>query len=329
MEQKIYRIFVSSTYTDLIEERNALIQAIISMNHQPAGMELFNASNEEQFEYIKNVIDTCDYYVLILGGRYGTVNPKTGKSFTQMEFEYALSKQIPVVVFPRLNIENLPTAQKDADLSAVKGFTELAMNGRLCKNWTDKNDLQLKVAITLMEMFRKHPQTGWQRADKVDNKELLETIHKLNKEKADLLKELTICKQKLDTKPEIDDIADLNEKYNIYYKLTNLYDAWDDGYYYTSTWKDIAKFILPHCKENIDNNEFYRIVNFYLEEHINDTDEIIKVKSKNVQEIKYQMIAYKFIETFQHEGTEYQRITKYGNNFLMNNLVVKTKKPSA
>lgn len=55
-------------------------------------MEYFPAANEEQFAVIKRLIDRCDYYILILGGRYGSIEPKTGKSYTQLEYEYALEK---------------------------------------------------------------------------------------------------------------------------------------------------------------------------------------------------------------------------------------------
>ena len=62
-------------------------------------MEMFSASNEEQFKYIKKIIDTCDYYILIVSSRYGTINPTAGISFTEQEYEYAVSKNIPVLAF--------------------------------------------------------------------------------------------------------------------------------------------------------------------------------------------------------------------------------------
>jgi hypothetical protein len=34
-------------------------------------MELFPAADEDQWSLIIGVIDECDYYLLILGGRYG------------------------------------------------------------------------------------------------------------------------------------------------------------------------------------------------------------------------------------------------------------------
>ncbi len=78
---KRYQVFVSSTFTDLKEERAAVIQTLMEMDCIPAGMELFPAADEEQFEFIKKVIDDCDYYIIILGGRYGSVGAN-GVSYT-------------------------------------------------------------------------------------------------------------------------------------------------------------------------------------------------------------------------------------------------------
>jgi len=51
-------------------------------------MEAFPAADEEQFEFIKRLIDQTDYYVLLLGGRYGTISPD-GYSYTEKEYRYA------------------------------------------------------------------------------------------------------------------------------------------------------------------------------------------------------------------------------------------------
>lgn len=72
-----YQIFISSTYTDLIDERRLIIDALLKMDFIPAGMEMFVASNTEQFKVITKVIDLCDYYLLIIGKRYGTINEDT------------------------------------------------------------------------------------------------------------------------------------------------------------------------------------------------------------------------------------------------------------
>ena len=92
---KRYQVFVSSTYNDLIDERKEATQAILKCNCFPAGMELFPASNKKQWNVIKQVIDDSDFYLLILAGRYGSLGVDdfgTKVGYTEMEFDYALSK---------------------------------------------------------------------------------------------------------------------------------------------------------------------------------------------------------------------------------------------
>lgn len=93
--QKKLQVFVSSTYVDLIEERQKAVEAILNAGHIPAGMELFKAG-KSQMETIKKWINESDVYCLILGGRYGSIEKESGFSYTQLEYEYALLQGKPV-----------------------------------------------------------------------------------------------------------------------------------------------------------------------------------------------------------------------------------------
>ena len=84
LSQKKFQIFISSTYKDLIDERQMAVQAIVKMGHIPAGMELFKAG-ASQWQTITKWIDESDIYVLILGGKYGSINPNEGKAYTHLE----------------------------------------------------------------------------------------------------------------------------------------------------------------------------------------------------------------------------------------------------
>src|SRR5688572_21788241 len=97
-DDKKYQVFVSSTYQDLQEERRQVIHALLELDCIPSGMELFPAADEDQWSLIKGVIDDCDYYVVILGGRYGSLGPE-GLSYTEMEYRYAIEKGKPVAAF--------------------------------------------------------------------------------------------------------------------------------------------------------------------------------------------------------------------------------------
>ena len=106
MADRKYQVFVSSTYTDLQEERNKLLFSILELNLIPAGMEYFPAIDEEQMEYIRRVIDESDYYVLILGARYGSSDGQ-GISYTEREYDYAVQKGKKIIALVHRNPDKI------------------------------------------------------------------------------------------------------------------------------------------------------------------------------------------------------------------------------
>src|SRR5712691_3936553 len=94
-QKRKLQVFVSSTYTDLREERQAAVEAILTAGHIPAGMELFTAGDESQMQAIKRWIDESDVFLLILGGRYGSIEPSSQKSYIHLEYEYAIEQKKP------------------------------------------------------------------------------------------------------------------------------------------------------------------------------------------------------------------------------------------
>ena len=88
--KKRFQVFVSSTYKDLTEERAVIMDTLLKADCIPAGMELFPASDDTQWRVIERVIDESDYYIVVIAGKYGT--EYKGKSYTQREYEYAVSK---------------------------------------------------------------------------------------------------------------------------------------------------------------------------------------------------------------------------------------------
>ena len=107
--EKRYQVFVSSTYDDLQDERQEIIKALLELDCIPAGMELFPAANDDQWTLIKKVIDGCDYYVVIIAGRYGSTGDK-GISYTEMEYRYALD-QNQLLLLSIVNPESMPAGR--------------------------------------------------------------------------------------------------------------------------------------------------------------------------------------------------------------------------
>jgi hypothetical protein len=77
---KVYQVFVSSTFSDLEDERRQVSQTLAKAGYISSGMELFPATDMQQPEFIKRIIDRCDYYVVIVGGKYGSL-AEDGVSF--------------------------------------------------------------------------------------------------------------------------------------------------------------------------------------------------------------------------------------------------------
>lgn len=73
-------MFLSSTFADLEDERKEVMSALQRAGYFVAGMELFPSDDDESWEVIKRVIDQSDYYVLVVGGKYGSIG-KGGKEF--------------------------------------------------------------------------------------------------------------------------------------------------------------------------------------------------------------------------------------------------------
>jgi hypothetical protein len=187
---KRYQVFVSSTYSDLKEERQRVMQALMEMDCIPAGMELFPAADDEQWEFIKRVIDDCDYYVLIIGGRYGSIT-REGISYTEKEFGYAKERGLKVLAFIHEKPEEIALGKSDVEpdlrVSLEKFRTEVS-TGRLVKFWSTAKELPGLVALSLNKCIKAYPAVGWVRADKVANLDLLEEVNNLRRRNQELEK---------------------------------------------------------------------------------------------------------------------------------------------
>jgi hypothetical protein len=173
-----YQIFVSSTYEDLRVERADVMQALLELTCIPAGMELFPAASEEQWSVITRAIDDCDYYLVIIAGKYGSIHPATGQSYTEMEYRYAMDSGKPCIAFILDKSVDLPVSKTEADpasrakLEAFKGLAQT----KLCKFWHNSGDLGAKVMQSVIQLIRRTPATGWIRADaaaRSNNEEVL------------------------------------------------------------------------------------------------------------------------------------------------------------
>ena len=192
-----YQVFVSSTYTDLKNERQAVISALLQLGSLPAGMELFPAADDDAWVLIKRVIDDSDYYLLVIGGRYGSIGEE-GLSYTEKEYDYAVTEGKPVMAFLHGNPGKLALDDSEIDPEARKkysAFREKVEHARHVKYWMSADDLAGKVALSFSSFIRTYPAAGWIRADRGDSPETLRKLAAAQEEISKLkikLKDLAI-----------------------------------------------------------------------------------------------------------------------------------------
>ncbi len=241
MLQKKYQVFVSSTFKDLAEERQSAIRNILDLQHIPAGMELFPAADVDQLSYIKKIIDQCDYYLLIVGGRYGSVDAD-GISFTEHEYDYAVATKKIIIAFVHSNVGQIAVDKSETGAElvvALNNFRQKVMSGRLVKPWSTPQELEIAVLKSLMHAFSAMPQVGWVRGDNVASDETLAQANRALAENARLKQQLS--ESPLPGAAALEDLADLNDSFLVRYGYTYFTD---EGSFASQasdaiSWKDI------------------------------------------------------------------------------------------
>lgn len=174
-------------------------------NFIPAGMEMFPAMDEKVFKYIQRIIDDSDYFLLIIGGCYGSVDG-SGVSWTEKEYNYALKQHKHVLVFDNENYLKLPGDKIERDkekLEKLEAFKKkVADDGvRVIDKWSNPYDLAVKVSTSLANVLKIHPvEGGWMRADELptdDNAGALKELKALKEERAKHRAQLREAQEKI------------------------------------------------------------------------------------------------------------------------------------
>lgn len=195
--EKRYQIFISSTFVDLQEERQGVLKAVLELDHMPAGMELFPATDDTAWRLICDVIDASDYYALIIGGRYGSLDA-SGLSYTEKEYDHAVATRKPVIPLLHENPEALPRSKTEGEAGAwerLKKFRSKVESKHTCVYWKNGDDLRAKIIVGLTAAIKRHPAVGWIRADKVPSDATLAEVLNLRNRIAELEAEATTLKE--------------------------------------------------------------------------------------------------------------------------------------
>ena len=331
--EKRYQVFVSSTYEDLKEERQEVMHALLELNCIPSGMELFPAANETQWSVITKVIGECDYYILILAGRYGSCGPD-GLGYTEIEYQYALSIGKPTIAFLHEDPGNIQskkcesTQEGKEKLVAFRSIVEQ----KLCKHWSTRDNLGAVVSRSMTQLIKNTPAVGWVRADELPSKDAMLELLKLRKQVEELESELARART---TAPKgSEDLAQGREFHFIRYsfRALNLSEikASDESDTFPATWDSIFAAVAPLMINEASDFDLFRALNDFVrdqnseelleEEHLAGCSlDMFQINRDDFQTIKVQLRALGLIAKSEKskspKDTEtYWTLTPYGDN---------------
>lgn len=217
MRRKL-QVFVSSTFSDMIEERQAAVETILRAGHIPAGMELFTAGDQSQMAVIKRWIDESDVYMLVLGARYGSIEPLSGISYTELEYDYAVEQRKPLFA---IVIDENAIDEKGRRLgtgvlelthgSALAQFRQKVLM-RMSAFYAEPKDVRLAIFHALPEFAADEDLKGWVWGGDVPDTDALQSeIRKLRDENAILRENASLGTRSPQSMTGIADMDDVIE----------------------------------------------------------------------------------------------------------------------
>jgi hypothetical protein len=338
-----YQVFVSSTYLDLIDERREVMQALLELDCIPSGMELFQAADEDQWSLIKRVIDDCDYYMVIVGGRYGSVGAD-GLSFTEMEYRYATEIGKPVIAFLHDKPEEITAGKTETAEDGRQRLTDFRdlCQQKVVKFWNTPEGLGSVVSRSIIKLIKDRPAVGWIRGDIATSDEANLEILKLRKNIDDLQQKVPSAT--LSPPEGSKNLIGVFDKFPVraisgFRSAENKYRTDSIRFLYDIKLNDLLKFVGPYALEEITERDIQRKVNdFFVQEFASKIQDNQKYKDRTLlsveaedscfQEIKIQLIALGIIVKGDKrrppsDSNVYWKLTPFGETMLMSSLAKK------
>jgi hypothetical protein len=252
-------------------------------------MEYFPAIDEEQFEFIKKVIEDSDYYIVIIGDRYGSLAPD-GLSFTEKEFDFASSIGKKIIAIIKKESAESDNLQK----SKLEKFKQKVSSGRMVKYCDANHEIPTSVLMSLIKTISAYPSVGWIRGDTITNPELLKELNDQRKEN-ELLRQQIEEKERNKNIPIDFELADFSEKIEL---IAKPIIGGGTKFSREVSWKDLFSLISPYLIKNPSEEAIRGIIESEFFENI-EVQEGIHLKilePKIMNQIRVQFQAYGLIE---------------------------------
>ena len=288
-DQRRFEVFVSSTYRDLQDARQRVTMTLLECDAFPSGMEIFPAADDDAWTLIRRIIDRCDYYLLVIAGKYGSIDPSSGLSYTEMEYDYALTAGKPVMAFLYKDIDSLRADQcetTDDGREKLNNFRHKVQKAKHVKYWKSLDDLPGQVALSYTKFVRDYPATGWMRADLASSAESLKELLDAKARVEELEDALT--KANTTAPSGAEDLAQGSDEFEVSYQVS----AFDESEYITvehvvawrasrPTWDSLFATVAPSLLQEAEESVLRKLIeSFLLLEYFDDNKAALLQEAK-------------------------------------------------
>lgn len=317
------------------------MHALLELDCMPSGMELFPAANETQWNLIKKVIDDCDYYVLIIAGRYGSVGPD-GASYTEMEYRYARSIGKPTIAFLHRDPGKIIADKSETSPEGkerLQAFRTL-VEKQLCKHWSSPAELGSVVSRSLIQLIKAAPSVGWVRANELADRDATMELLALRRRVEELQVELD--RIRVSAPKGSEDLAQGDEEHEVSFTFTasdKVYNSYTWTARLGTTWNEIFSCVAPLMIHEAPEAALKETLNEFIAERSNEsTGSALKkghqnfrnfrIKDEDFQTIKVQLRALGLMvknekpRSVKDSGT-YWTLTAYGDAVMTQLLAIR------
>ncbi|MBI3424372.1 MAG: DUF4062 domain-containing protein [Acidobacteria bacterium] len=155
------KVFLSSTSKDLGAFRQRAEKAINSLDgYHCIAMENFGARDAAAETYCPDLVAECEVFVLLLGATYGSCPPNEDKSYTELEYEQAVARNKPRLVFAASDEFAIPRSLSDklmdADKQKAQQFRQRVSTERIWGSFTTAEQLAALISQAIPNWQKQH-----------------------------------------------------------------------------------------------------------------------------------------------------------------------------
>lgn len=154
--------YLSSTFEDLKECREAVCKVLRQMDHQVEGMESYTADGRAPLEKCLADVARCDVYVGIFARRYGYVPGKNNPrqlSITELEYRTAVERKKKVLIFILdKNAMWRDEDEGDEQRKRLRSLREELAKEHIVSFFHDRHELASQVSVAVASLLKKDEQ---------------------------------------------------------------------------------------------------------------------------------------------------------------------------